>query len=397
MVFRLEKPKDKVLNKVEEKGNVILSKTNSYPLSSLGYIFPVNRTRSAMEITKKINSDTEFYYVVNPFETTILNYKDSIDSLAKIYLNLKSDNQNLRSPTWYKIWEILFSFDIASDKDINIGIVSNNSKVISDSVESFRDKLISGAKHKIITSDIKMVGGSKKQKGAGLDISLKPNQDLIIADVEFEPTNPNYHEQETYQLFCSEIFNGLSNLNKDGSLVIKIWDTYTTPTLKLLWILSSYFSDTYIYKPSFSRQTTSERYIVCKGFNKSVTASELKIIQQMAKDMDSDDWTFEILPNLELPSSFLNFIKYVNTKIVNQQLITINKLVKYIKENIYFGDAYHQYREKQINNTQNWTNQFFPPSNNLYIKTKDEIEKQIKQNTEKSKAEAEKFASSIIN
>ena len=43
----------------------------------------------------------------------------------------------------------------------------------------------------------------------------------------------------------------------------------------------------------------------------------------------------------------------------NKQQIMINKIVTYIKENNYFGDKYHSYRDEQIKATKWWTDTFY--------------------------------------
>ena len=42
---------------------------------------------------------------------------------------------------------------------------------------------------------------------------------------------------------------------------------------------------------------------------------------------------------------------YLNISIANKQQIMINKIVKYIKENNYYGEKYHNYRNDQIEST----------------------------------------------
>ena len=73
------------------------------------------------------------------------------------------------------------------------------------------------------------------------------------------------------------------------------------------------------------------------------------------------------------------------------QQIMINDIVKYIKENNYFGDKYHIYRDKQIESTKWWISNFYPPSVNLYEKNKDELDKLFKNSQEKLKLEYQKY------
>ena len=52
----------------------------------------------------------------------------------------------------------------------------------------------------------------------------------------------------------------------------------------------------------------------------------------------------------------------------------INNIVTYIKDNNYFGDKYHSYRENQIKATEWWVETFFTEKyNKNIIKNSDEI------------------------
>jgi hypothetical protein len=51
--------------------------------------------------------------------------------------------------------------------------------------------------------------------------------------------------------------------------------------------------------------------------------------------------------------------KHINISIANTQQIMINKIIVYIKGNNYFGDKYHEYKEKQIEANNWWKNKFF--------------------------------------
>ena len=71
---------------------VIYSSVVPYPLFTLGFHSFIHRTRSALGITKNLETKTNFYYVVNPFEPNILNYDDDISKLSKAYLKIKEEN-----------------------------------------------------------------------------------------------------------------------------------------------------------------------------------------------------------------------------------------------------------------------------------------------------------------
>jgi hypothetical protein len=69
----------------------------------------------------------------------------------------------------------------------------------------------------------------------------------------------------------------------------------------------------------------------------------------------------------------------------------INDIIKYIKENNYFGDKYHSYRDKQIESTQWCVNNFYPPSVSIYNKNKEDLTKLYKNIQEKLNLECQKF------
>jgi len=53
-------------------------------------------------------------------------------------------------------------------------------------------------------------------------------------------------------------------------------------------------------------------------------------------------------------------------------------------------------RETQISNTKWWVSQFYPPSNNLYEKSKEEIKKIIDITLQKNDMEYNKFISVLV-
>ena len=74
----------------------------------------------------------------------------------------------------------------------------------------------------------------------------------------------------------------------------------------------------------------------------------------------------------------------------------INEIIKYIRENNYFGDKYHEFREKQIEATKWWASTFYPPSDNLYKKNKEELKKMVLSTIDKYNVELNKFSSILI-
>jgi hypothetical protein len=172
------------------------------------------------------------------------------------------------------------------------------------------------------------------------------------------------------------------------------------PTIKLIYIIISFYKDSYIYKPYLSRPTDSEKYLICKSFlydnNDKTLNKQIFSLETILTNIKSDKYIYDIYPDLIIPKEFLNQFKFINIKIANPQQIMINEIIKYIKENNYFGDKYHLYKNQQINATKWWLNTFFPPSNNLYENNKNDLLKLLKLIVEKHEAEMNNFTTILV-
>ena len=450
-IFKLEPGKSDVLDKIS-KDNLILSSTINLPLVSLGFHHYIHRTKNAMAITNSFQSKNKLYYIVNPFEHTIPNYEDSLQNMTKIYLNMKDDKESpsILSRAFYKMWEMLVLFNLADKKDLTVAALAEGPGAFIQAVINYKQKLGSGIKDtkifgvtihpekgKFIEMGKQFLGYyEKKAKGMihihetypaseakdhkGKDngditdvktISLfkkdiektKEYADLVTADGGFDWEDENFQEQEGYMLILGEIVAALRVQAKDGHFVLKIFETFTIPSIKLIYLLSSFYEECYIYKPYFSRTSNSEKYVVCKGFkydqkkDNKVLEPKLKSLEKVLEDMNSLKYVFDIYPELVVPKEYLNRFKFMNIKIANPQQIMINDIVTYIKENNYYGEKYHTYREKQIEATKWWVANFYPPSNNLYEKNKEDLAKLMKTSMEKNDVEEGKFMGTLVD
>jgi hypothetical protein len=247
-----------------------------------------------------------------------------------------------------------------------------------DSINSRYENMIN-----VIKTSKDMKGGAKSIKGSRtlkteltsngdltqvntikyLKDNIKHKADLVTADGGFEWKNENYQEQEAYTLILGEIIGALSIQAKGGSFVLKVFETFTNITIKLITLLTSFYEEVYIYKPFFSRATNSEKYIICKKFKDNDNSKHIALLeetlQKCHKAMYNDKlFINDIFPDYNVIQEQLNIFKYININIANTQQIMINNLVVYIKSNNYFGDSYHSYREQQIKANKWWIDYF---------------------------------------
>ena len=230
-----------------------------------------------------------------------------------------------------------------------------------------------------LKSDTKTNGDITKLKTIELFVSeVKEPVDFVTGDGGFEWKNENNQEQEAYLLIIAQILLGIRVLDKGGSFILKIFDTYTKTSVKLIHILNSLFDTVYISKPYTSRISNSERYIVCTGFLFSQKDSGLKhIIKELSAilaiyEKKQDMYIQDIFPDMVVPDDLIQEIKQVNQSLTSKQLISINEIATYIENQNFFGEEYQNKRQKQIEANQFWTKTFF-------IKSKSDLD-QLRKN-----------------
>ena len=357
---------------LDNKEKVTFTNITTYPLFTLGFHSFIHRTRNAMNITRTLQSKTEFYYVVNPFENKISNYEDDLNNSNKLYLKTKQDYTN----NFNKLWEVLFVFDMMKSSGETVFV--DGDKELEECVELFKEK-------------------TGKSKGKDKFVKeLKGKCDVYISHHKPKAEDENFLEQESYSSLLKQVIDILGNLENKGNVVLQIYDTFTIPTIKILYVLQSFFEEVYMYKAYQSRHSDTEKYLILKNFKSSKTSDVVKSLESAGKLMEKNKYMADIFPELVIPRDYLQVMKFLNVKLVNHQQIMINDIVKYIKENNYFGNKYHEYRDKQIESTKWWIKNFYPPSVNLYEKNKDELEKLYKSSQEKLKSELEKFNEGLI-
>jgi hypothetical protein len=346
---------------------VITSPFENNPLFSLGYHYFIERTRSAMSITDNLETKNELYYVVNQYEPNVPNYEDTIINSSKIYLK-----KEIESRDFYKFWEICFLFDIAERTSLECLIIKDYGE--AQAFELYREKFL-----------------NKESKKDKINKSYKKGvtADLIIAN------NIAENENEFVEVLIEEVKNIIECQNKDGNLVLRVFDTFTLPTIKLIYLITSLYNESYIYKPFLSRPSENEKYIICKNFNCKESKKIIANLQEILDSIKGKNFISDVYLDLEVSKEFIDVFKFTNIKLVNQQQIIINEIIKYIKNNNYFGDKYHECRNQQIEATTLWVTNFFPPSNNLYKENKDSLTKLVKTTWEKNNLEKDKFISQL--
>ena len=446
----MNKPIVYQLPSIEKEKNIFstdsdlkVSKIINYPKFQYGFNHFIYSTKDKMEITigKK-----KFYYVVNPYEHFIDKNDESLSKITPKYLEL-GKKPDILSRAFYKLWEIIFMFDLVPEDQKNFTSVhlAEGPGSFIQAVMYYRDKfskpdLTKGDKFFGITLhrenkevpemeknfikhfdkkfflhqtvDAKTAKNSKKDNGDLTEMKTINNfydevkkgsgklADLITADGGFVWKNENFQEQEAYVLLFGEIVAGLRCQADKGNFVIKFFESYTDITLKFIHILQNFYDNVYVVKPLMSRSANSEKYIVCIGFKQpSNFSKKMKVLEdllvKMKKEQDKGNYLTDIFPDFDLSQAFIDVMLQSNMEITNGQMVMINKIIEYINSGNYYGDKYHAYKARQIEATEYWVRTFYPITNKDLKGNKDNIQKETVKIIDYNKKKVSKGISNV--
>ena len=146
---------------------------------------------------------------------------------------------------------------------------------------------------------------------------------LITADGGFDYSNDyNSQEESSYQLLLSEIYIALNVQDIKGSFIIKVFDLFNYQTIQLIYLLYCCYSYIEIYKPTTSRLSNSEKYIVCTGFQ----GVSNEILENIKENFNTPEKI-----NYDVPQSFIDDINNYNDIFVQGQIDTIENILKNIE------------------------------------------------------------------
>ena len=184
-----------------------------------------------------------------------------------------------------------------------------------------------------------------------INITLKKfpyGLDLITADGGFDIKYFNAQEILSSKLLLSEIYIALSTQKKDGIFIIKFFDMFTHNSMIYYFILCSFYSHVKIIKPLASRNSNSERYLICYSYlGKNVNfLIKLKRIIKQFKSIIIDNKVIEytiIFPNFKfgmnnrIETIFNSKILIFNNVLLHNEIKAINESIKMsLSKDIYF-------------------------------------------------------------
>ena len=160
---------------------------------------------------------------------------------------------------------------------------------------------------------------------------IQEKVDLVSADGGFDYSiNFDRQEELSYRLIFSEIVTAFTILKKGGNFVLKIFDIFTELTLKMMYLLASFYEKITFTKPNTSRPANSERYVICENFqgmSEELLFKLHKIIETW--ELSENKYIIDVF-DFKVPHFFINSIKIYNSTIAKKQIENIIKTSSYI-------------------------------------------------------------------
>lgn len=150
----------------------------------------------------------------------------------------------------------------------------------------------------------------------------KQSCSLVTGDGGFDYTKDFEQELSSYKLFYSEILICLNIQSEGGTFVCKLFDLFWYSSLQLVYILYISYESISFIKPSTSRQSNSEKYIVCRGFK----GYNKQLINLMCHNFENT-----ILP-IQLPDEFIDMIEKYHKQFINHQMKRIDTTLQLISQ-----------------------------------------------------------------
>lgn len=161
--------------------------------------------------------------------------------------------------------------------------------------------------------------------------------DLLI----FEFKDENYNDIQKYiKHVILSFYIAIKYQSNNGTCIIKFDNIFYKPIIDIIFILTGSYEKIFLIKPTISKITKGERYIICKNFD-AETVSNKKILHQLEEKVKGFLDPNECLSNNktiihsflrnDIPYYFLNKIEESNIVIGQQQLDSYNQIINIFK------------------------------------------------------------------
>jgi len=289
----------------------------------------IDIVRNEWDSAKKTSNDYEYIYTSSNNRKNISNILPVSRSFFKLreiiydfHLNIRGKNSCIAEAPGGFIQSLLKHNDeqkIGIDNIYGITLVSDNKDIPYWNPILLKNPIIKISNGSDGTGDLyKLTNVFSYIKTCG-----KNSCQLVTADGGFDYTSDFEQELSSYKLFYSEIMIAVNIQKPGGIFICKMFDLFYISTLQLIFILYLSYENISFIKPLTSRQSNSEKYIVCRGFKGINTEISNLLCRNFGKD---------ILP-IYLSKDFINMIDEYHKKFIEYQITRIDNTLRIISLN----------------------------------------------------------------
>lgn len=190
----------------------------------------------------------------------------------------------------------------------------------------------------------------------------KNNIDLITGDGGFD-FSYHFNEQESISLnlILYQVVYAIAMQKKGGTLILKVFDTFTVTSLDIIYFLSKMYNEVYIVKPNTSRSANSEKYLVCKYF-KMLDTTEL-VYKLYRKLIEKENIT-RLFSDSDIPYFYKCKLEEINAIYGQQQIESIISTLSVIT-NSNKNEKIQTMTKNHINKCISWCEKCKMPYNNI--------------------------------
>ncbi len=191
--------------------------------------------------------------------------------------------------------------------------------------------------------------------------------ELITADGGFD-FSCDFNNQETMmaRLLIAELGFALALQKQGGHFILKMFDTFTKPTIDVIYVLCNFYKDVFVSKPCTSRYANSERYLVCKHFKPASTHEllpQLNALFKQLEELPANAVVTSLLP-LDHDAFYLNKLEECNAIIGQQQMETIHSTINLILNKCH-AEKLEVMKRHNISKCMSWCDKHYIPYNRI--------------------------------
>ncbi|KYQ92013.1 D111/G-patch domain-containing protein [Tieghemostelium lacteum] len=147
-------------------------------------------------------------------------------------------------------------------------------------------------------------------------------------------TDGNQNKQEflLQHLVLCQFLTMFETLGEKGHFICKIFDTFNSFTVGLLYLVFKSFGQFAIVKPYTSRPLNSERYVVAKNLKQYRPEKLIKYLHHINEKINSGHSVLEIINKCDVDPRFEEYISKTSKQICEKQIKAFEFFKKYVED-----------------------------------------------------------------